>query len=110
MTTVTVKASQTYEVKIGRGLLETVGQETAALLKGRQAAIVSDTNVAPLYLDRVQASLEGAGFQVCSFVFPAGEDHKKRGNLPEPAGVFGPAPHHPGPTPWWPWAAAWWEI
>ncbi len=76
MTTVTVKASQTYEVKIGRGLLETVGQETAALLKGRQAAIVSDTNVAPLYLDRVQASLEGAGFQVCSFVFPAGEDHK----------------------------------
>ena len=68
MTTVTVKASQTYEVKIGRGLLETVGQETAALLKGRQAAIVSDTNVAPLYLDRVQASLEGAGFQVCSFI------------------------------------------
>ena len=76
MTTVTVKASQTYEVKIGRGLLETVGRETAALLKGRQAAIVSDSNVAPLYLDRVQASLEAAGFQVCSFVFPAGEDHK----------------------------------
>ena len=30
----------------------------------------------PLYLDRVRASLEGAGFQVCSFVFPAGEEHK----------------------------------
>lgn len=76
MTTVTVKASQTYEVKIGRGLLETVGREAASLLKGRQAAIVSDTNVAPLYLDRVQANLEDAGFQVGSFVFPAGEDHK----------------------------------
>ncbi|MCI5498904.1 MAG: 3-dehydroquinate synthase [Clostridiales bacterium] len=76
MTTVTVKASQTYEVKIGHRLLDTLGQEAAALLKGRQAAIVSDSNVAPLYLDRVRASLEGAGFQVCSFVFPAGEEHK----------------------------------
>ena len=29
MTTVTVKASQTYEVKIGRRLLDTLGQEAA---------------------------------------------------------------------------------
>lgn len=76
MTTVTVKASQTYEVKIGHGLLETVGQETAALLKGRQAAIVSDTNVAPLYLDRVQASLEGAAFRSVPSSFRRGRTIK----------------------------------
>ena len=69
-------ARASYEVKVGRGLLDTLGAEAAALLKGRTAAIVSDSNVAPLYLDRTKASLEQAGFQVCSFVFPAGEGSK----------------------------------
>ena len=64
MTTVTVKASHTYDVTIGRGLLAQVGQTAAGLWKGRTAAVVSDTNVAPRYLDPVRASLEGAGFQV----------------------------------------------
>jgi 3-dehydroquinate synthase len=76
MTTVTVKASHTYEVKIGRGLLDTLGQETASLIKGRSAAIVSDSNVAPLYLHRARVNLEEAGFRVCEFVFPAGEGSK----------------------------------
>ena len=76
MTTVQVKASRSYEVKIGRGLLETLGHEAAGLVKGRSAAIVSDTNVAPLYLDRVKTSLEKAGFRTCAFVFPAGESSK----------------------------------
>ena len=76
MTTVSVRASRSYEVKVSRGLLDTLGAETAALLKGRTAAIVSDSNVAPLYLDKTKASLEQAGFQVCSFVFPAGEGSK----------------------------------
>ncbi|MBR3751586.1 MAG: 3-dehydroquinate synthase [Ruminiclostridium sp.] len=76
MTTVQVKASRAYEVKIGRGLLETLGHEAAGLVKGRSAAIVSDSNVAPLYLDRVKTSLEKAGFRTCAFVFPAGESSK----------------------------------
>ena len=48
MTTVTVQASHTYDVKIARGLLASVGQETARAFRGRTAAVVSDTNVAPL--------------------------------------------------------------
>ena len=72
MTTVTVKASHTYDVTIGRGLLAQVGQTAAGLWKGRTAAVVSDTNVAPRYLDTLRASLEGAGFRVLPFVFPAG--------------------------------------
>ena len=35
--------------------------------------------MAPLYLNRVKDSLERAGFQVHSFVFPAGEDQKNGG-------------------------------
>ena len=79
MTTVTVRASRPYEVTIGRGLLDTVGRQAAGQWKGRSAAVVSDSTVAPLYLTRVKDSLERAGFQVHSFVFPAGEDQKNGG-------------------------------
>lgn len=79
MTTVTVQASQTYDVTIGNGLLATVGRTAAACFRGRTAAIVSDTNVAPRYLDAVADSLKGDGFRVCSFVFPAGEENKNGG-------------------------------
>lgn len=79
MTTVTVRASQPYEVTIGRGLLDTVGRQAAGQWKGRSAAVVSDSTVAPLYLNRLKDSLERAGFQVHSFVFPAGEDQKNGG-------------------------------
>ena len=79
MTTVTVRASRPYEVTIGRGLLDTVGRQAAGQWKGRSAAVVSDSTVAPLYLNRVNDSLERAGFRVHSFVFPAGEDQKNGG-------------------------------
>ena len=58
MTTVTVKASQTYDVKIGRGLLDTLGEEAARAFQGRTVCIVSDTNVAPHYLSQATHSLE----------------------------------------------------
>lgn len=76
MTTLTISASKRYEVVIGRGLLEQVGERAAKLWKGRTAALVSDSHVAPLYLDRVRESLENAGFTVLPFVFPAGETSK----------------------------------
>lgn len=79
MTTVTVRVSRPYEVTIGRGLLDTVGRQAAGQWKGRSAAVVSDSTVAPLYLNRVKDSLERAGFRVHSFVFPAGEDQKNGG-------------------------------
>ena len=79
MTTVTVRASRPYEVTIGRGLLDTAARQAAGQWKGRSAAVVSDSTVAPLYLNRVKDSLERAGFRVHSFVFPAGEDQKNGG-------------------------------
>ena len=76
MTTVTVKASQTYDVKVGRGLLDTLGEEAARAFQGRTVCIVSDSNVAPHYLSQATHSLERAGFTVLAFVFPAGEESK----------------------------------
>ena len=72
MKSITVKASRTYEVKIGAGLLAQAGELSAPLIRGRDAVIVSDSNVWPLYGQTVQASLERAGFRVDHFVFPAG--------------------------------------
>ena len=76
MKTITVTASKTYEVKIGNGLLDALGEETAAVCKPGKAAIISDSNVWPLYGDIAEKSLQKAGFQTVSYVFPAGEASK----------------------------------
>jgi len=76
MKTVTVNASKAYEIKIGPGLLATLGAEASMLGKAKKIAIVSETNVFPLYGTQAESSLKNAGFEVVSFVFPAGEESK----------------------------------
>lgn len=71
-----VRTQPPYEVRIGSGLLQTCGEQLAGLLPSRRIAVITDSTVAPLYLDTVTASLQDAGFSVCSHVFPAGEPHK----------------------------------
>ena len=83
MQTITVKASRTYQVHIGTGLLDRAGELSAPLFSGRRAVIVSDSNVWPLYGARVLSSLERAGFQAEPFVFPAGEASKNPQTLLE---------------------------
>ena len=76
MKTVHVAASKDYNVLIGSGLLDTVGSYAAATSKGKNVCIVSETNVWPLYGERVSDSLSDAGFKTASFIFPAGEESK----------------------------------
>ncbi len=76
MSTVTVTASKEYAVKIGGGLLSQLGAEVANICKGRKAAVISDSNVYPLYGKIAEESLQNTGFEVISFVFPAGESSK----------------------------------
>ena len=73
--------TRSYTVQVGRGLLATLGQETAKLLKGRQAAVITDSNVAPLYAEPVLASLRAAGKQPTLITVPAGEKSKSLGCL-----------------------------
>ena len=75
MKTVRVDASRSYEVKIGRGLLADVGSE-AAKFTGGQAFVVSDGNVAPLYLPQVIERLREEGLTASSASVPAGEASK----------------------------------
>ena len=76
MNIVNVSASSDYEVKIGSGLLSCLGAEVSAVTKVGIAAIVSDSNVWPLYGEIAKKSLENAGFKVIQYVFPAGESSK----------------------------------
>ena len=74
MRTILVKASRNYEVRIGSGLLATLGKNIPA--RAKKVCIVSETNVWPLHGDAAVKSIEDAGFEVTSFVFPAGEESK----------------------------------
>ena len=76
MNTVIVNTSKSYEIKIGSGLLKSIGQEAVALGKATKVCIVSDSNVFPLYGQSVTDSLIQAGLEVSNFVFQAGEKMK----------------------------------
>lgn len=76
MRKITVNASKTYDVIIERGALSRTGEYAKEIGLSGKACIVSDSNVAPIYLERVASSLKNAGFEVYSFVFPAGEASK----------------------------------
>lgn len=79
--TIPVSAAPAYEVSIGPGLLQTCGQRLKPLLGECRVAVITDTTVAPLYLEMVLQSLEQAGVATCSHVFPAGEGHKTLATL-----------------------------
>ena len=76
MRTIHIAASREYDVHIGSGLLDELGARAAAVLRGRNAVIVTDSNVAPLYLDRALTSMRAAGFNAEGYVIPAGEASK----------------------------------
>lgn len=66
-----------YGILIHHGLLQSAGGYIRSLLpRTQKAALVTDSNVAPLYGSAVAASLTQAGFQVETFVVPAGEESK----------------------------------
>lgn len=79
--TVRVNVGAGYDVTIGHGILDRCGQTLAALLSTRRVAVVTDSNVKPLYLERVVTSLEASGFIVTAFAFEAGEQSKNISTL-----------------------------
>ena len=74
--TIQVHTAPAYEVSIGGGLLHTCGPLLRESLGLCHVAVITDSNVAPLYLGTVTSSLQTAGFAVSSYVFPAGEARK----------------------------------
>lgn len=77
MKKINVNVAKSYDVLVGAGLLKEAGKLIADIdHKIQKLMIVSDSNVAPLYMSDLRASLEAAGFEVFDFVFEAGEQSK----------------------------------
>lgn len=81
MITIPVNAGSPYKVHIGSGIISTAGSEMKTLGLSGKVLIVSDDNVAPLWLDTVRTSLTENGFEVSDFVIPHGEENKNAVSL-----------------------------
>ena len=81
MYNIKVETSNPYEVKVGSGLLTDVGKLTKELHPLSAVAIITDSNVAPLYLDIVRDSYKKQGFTVFTYIIPAGEQSKNMQEL-----------------------------
>lgn len=65
-----------YDIMIERGIFDKAGEVIHPLTRASKAVIVSDSNVAPLYAQRLLISLEKSGFSTKLITIPAGEKSK----------------------------------
>ena len=75
-TVLTTPDGASYPILTGSGLLETAGAEIAKIKPPCRVMIVSDSNVAPLYMDKAKKSFADAGFTVSEYVAAPGEESK----------------------------------
>jgi 3-dehydroquinate synthase len=76
-TTVSVDLGErSYDILIGRDIIDGAGAEIAARLPGARMAIVTDANVADTHLRTLTRSLEAANVEYVSIVVPPGEGTK----------------------------------
>lgn len=78
--TITVKGSRTSKVCIASGILQEDPKSWMRFAQ-RRLAIISDSNVAPLYAKDLITKLHSKGCEAKLFLFPSGERHKTRNTL-----------------------------
>lgn len=76
MKKLTVHVGKTYEILIEKGIMQNCGSYIKRVSNAKKVCVITDSNVAPLYLAQVVGSLEKEGYGVCSFTFKAGESSK----------------------------------
>lgn len=67
---------RSYPIIIGNKILENFGEALKKYTNSEQVVVVTNTTVAPLYLDIFSRSLSIAGFKVTLFELPDGEEFK----------------------------------
>ena len=72
---------RTYDIVIGRGVLQSLGQRVAALRPGVRTAIVTDRTVAKHWLEQTERSLSEAGIPTSHIVVEEGEISKTYAGL-----------------------------
>ena len=83
MRTLTVSLpGRSYDILIGSGLLHQAGQHLRPVLpRAKKLFVVTDSNVAPIYLSALIPGLERAGFETACREIPAGEASKSAAML-----------------------------
>jgi 3-dehydroquinate synthase len=80
MTTVPIQIptlpAATYDVQVAPNVLQSLGRQVRAVAPAPSCGLISDSNVAPLYLEVARRSLAAADYRVITHIIPAGEDHK----------------------------------
>jgi 3-dehydroquinate synthase len=67
---------RSYPIYIGHGVIKNAGSLLSGIIGHSSSFIVTDENVAPLYLSELQNSLKESGIQSVSAILPAGEKTK----------------------------------
>jgi len=80
MRTINVKTSRKYNVMIGAGLFDRAGAHIKNAAGGSIAAVVTDDNVAGLYLDPLVKSLRRVDYKTAVFTIRHGESSKNPHN------------------------------
>ncbi|AGA65124.1 3-dehydroquinate synthase [Liberibacter crescens BT-1] len=74
---------RSYDILVGSGMLSVSGNKISALIKGRQALVVTDSNVFKYHFQKLEESLMKAGFIVTLITLPVGEKTKSFNYLRE---------------------------
>lgn len=76
---VNIPGETAYDVRIGAGVLDQLGtsmRQVPACAQAKRVLIITDSNVAPLYLRQAKEACAAAGYKVNDISVPAGENTK----------------------------------
>ena len=68
--------NQKYDIHIEKGALEQAGSWLQTIWRPQKVAVITDTNVAPLYAEKIMFQLRQANFEPVLSIVPAGETSK----------------------------------
>ncbi len=89
MQTLTVALGhRAYPIHLGQGILDMLPDVLAKVGASGSVALVTDSNVGPLYADRTATLAAQAGVNVATSVLPAGEEHKRLAQIERLCGEF----------------------
>jgi len=67
---------RSYDIVIENGLLDKAGELISSLPIRKNIVVITNTTIAPIYLEKVKLSLINAEFNVHEIILPDGEEYK----------------------------------
>jgi len=68
--------NRSYGIYIGDGLIGQAGQVLSTIALHKRTAIITNTTIAPLYLEQLKSALHAHGFSTSEIILPDGEQFK----------------------------------